>query len=93
MLAAFWAAFYTAHRLVRPLRELADGTQAVAAGQFDKQLMTRAGTDELGFLVQSFNQMTRKLAQARDAAQRSQELVESQRAYLEAMLARLSSGS
>jgi nitrogen fixation/metabolism regulation signal transduction histidine kinase len=92
VLAAFWAAFYTAHRLVRPLRELADGTQAVAAGQFDKQLMTRAGTDELGFLVQSFNQMTRKLAQARDAAQRSQELVESQRAYLEAMLARLSSG-
>jgi len=92
VLAAFWAAFYTAHRLVRPLRELADGTQAVAAGQFDKQLMTRAGTDELGFLVQSFNQMTRNLAQARDAAQRSQELVESQRAYLEAMLARLSSG-
>ncbi|MDG4553945.1 MAG: ATP-binding protein [Candidatus Competibacter sp.] len=92
VLAAFWAAFYTAHRLVRPLRELADGTQAVAAGQFDKQLMTRTGADELGFLVQSFNQMTRNLAQARDAAQRSQELVESQRAYLEAMLARLSSG-
>ena len=91
VLAAFWAAFYTAHRLVRPLRELAAGTQAVAAGQFDKQL-TRTGTDELGFLVQSFNQMTRNLAQARDAAQHSQELVESQRAYLEAVLARLSSG-
>jgi nitrogen fixation/metabolism regulation signal transduction histidine kinase len=39
-----------------------------------------------------FNQMTRNLAQARDAAQRSQELVESQRAYLETVLARLSSG-
>ncbi len=91
VLAAFWAAFYTAHRLVRPLRELAAGTQAVAAGQFDKQL-ARTGTDELGFLVQSFNQMTRNLAQARDTAQHSQELVESQRAYLEAVLARLSSG-
>ncbi len=91
VLAAFWAAFYTARRLVQPLRELAEGTQAVAAGQFDKQL-ARAGSDELGFLVQSFNQMTRNLAQARDAAQRSQELVESQRAYLETVLARLSSG-
>ena len=30
ILAAFWAAFHTARRLVQPLRELADGTQAVA---------------------------------------------------------------
>lgn len=91
VLTAFWVAFYTAHRLVQPLRELADGTQAVAAGQFDKQL-ARTGTDELGFLVESFNQMTRNLAQARDAAQHSQTLVESQRAYLETVLGRLSSG-
>ena len=61
-----------------PLRHLAASTQAVAAGQFDKQL-ARAGSDELGFLVESFNQMTRKLAQARDIAQRSQELLESRR--------------
>lgn len=93
VLAAFWAAFFTARRLVRPLRELADGTQAVAAGQFDKQLSgTGANNDELGFLVESFNQMTRNLAQAREATQRSQALVESQRAYLETVLARLSSG-
>ena len=39
--------------------------------------------------MESFNQMTRNLAQARDAAQRSQGLVESQRAYLETVLARL----
>ena len=91
VLAAFWAAFHTARQLVRPLRELAGGTEAVAAGQFDKQL-PGAGGDELGFLVRSFNQMTRNLAQARDAAQRSQELVEGQRAYLETVLARLSSG-
>ncbi|MDG4548924.1 MAG: ATP-binding protein [Candidatus Contendobacter sp.] len=92
VLAAFWAAFHTARQLVRPLRELAEGTQAVAAGQFDQQLPGGGGGDELGFLVQSFNEMTRNLAQARDAARRGQELVESQRAYLETVLARLSSG-
>jgi nitrogen fixation/metabolism regulation signal transduction histidine kinase len=91
VLAGFWAAFHTARQLVRPLQELAGGTEAVAAGQFDQQL-PGAGGDELGFLVRSFNQMTRSLAQARDAAQRSQALVESQRAYLETVLARLSSG-
>ncbi len=91
VLVAFWAAVYSARRLVEPIRDLAEGTQAVAAGQYDKQL-PQAGSDELGFLVDSFNQMTRNLAQARDSAQRSQQLVERQRAYLEIVLARLSSG-
>jgi len=91
VLSAFWAAFYSARRLVKPVRALAAGTQAVAAGRYDRQL-DRASNDELGFLVDSFNQMTRRLAQARDAAQHSQQLVERQRAYLEAVLARLSSG-
>jgi len=91
VLAAFWAAFYSARRLVAPVSDLAEGTRAVAAGQYDKQLPL-SSNDELGFLVHSFNQMTRNLAQARDTAQKSQQLVERQRAYLEAVLARLSSG-
>lgn len=91
ILAAVWTASYASRRLVEPIRNLAEGTQAVAAGQYDKQLL-QSSKDELGFLVSSFNEMTRRLAQARDAAQQSRQLVESQRAYLEAVLARLSSG-
>lgn len=91
VLAAVWAALYAARRLVAPIRDLAEGTRAVAAGEYDKQLpLTR--NDELGFLVHSFNQMTRNLAQARAAERRSQQLVEQQRAYLQAVLTRLSSG-
>ena len=91
VLIALWAALYSARRLVEPIRDLAEGTRAVAAGQYDQQLPS-ASNDELGFLVHSFNQMTRNLSQARDAAQRSRKLVEQQRAYLEIVLARLSSG-
>lgn len=91
ILIAFWAAFHTAQNMVRPLRALAKGTKAVAAGQFNKQLAD-AGNNELGFLVESFNQMTRNLSQAHDAAQHSQALIEKQRAHLEMVLARLSSG-
>ena len=91
VLAAVWAALYAARRLVAPIRELAEGTRAVAAGEYGKQLpLTR--NDELGFLVHSFNQMTRNLTQARAAEHHSQQLVEQQRAYLQAVLARLSSG-
>jgi PAS domain S-box-containing protein len=91
ILAALWGAVYSARRLVQPIRELAKGTRAVAAGEYDQQVPL-SSTDELGFLVQSFNQMTRRLAEAREETSRSQQLVERQRAYLEIVLARLSSG-
>jgi nitrogen fixation/metabolism regulation signal transduction histidine kinase len=91
LLGAVWGAFFSARRLVAPVRELAEGTRAVAAGDYGKRLPL-SGDDELGFLVQSFNDMTRKIALARDEARSSQAQAESQRAYLEAVLGRLSSG-
>ncbi|MDX1605582.1 MAG: HAMP domain-containing protein, partial [Candidatus Competibacterales bacterium] len=78
VLAAVWAALYSARRLVAPIRDLAEGTRSVAAGDYDKQLpLTR--NDELGFLVHSFNQMMRNLAEAQAAERRSQQLLERQR--------------
>lgn len=91
MLSAVWAAFYSARRLVAPISDLAEGTRAVAAGDYDKRLPL-PGKDELGFLVRSFNEMTRRLAVTRHAADRSQQQAEQQRGYLEAVLAHLSSG-
>ena len=91
MLSAVWGAFYAARRLVAPIRDLAEGTRAVADGDYSHQLPV-TGHDELGFLVQSFNVMTRRLAYARDEAGRSQQQVEGQRTYLAALLANISSG-
>ena len=92
LFAAVWAAFYSARRLVAPLRDLVQGTQAVAEGDYQTQLAPTARDDELGFLVDSFNDMTRKLSRADDDAHRSRQQVEEQRTYLEAVLSRLSSG-
>ncbi len=91
LLTAVWAAFFAARRLVAPVSDLVEGTRAVAAGDYDKRLPL-PGRDELGFLVRSFNEMTRKIALARDEAQRSQQQAEEQRAYLETVLGHLSSG-
>ncbi|OQW95117.1 MAG: hypothetical protein BWK79_03565 [Beggiatoa sp. IS2] len=91
ILSAIWAAFFAARRFIEPLNKLAEGTKAVASGDYDKQLpVTRF--DELGFLVQSFNEMTRKIALASEEVKHSQRVADSQRTYLEAVLARLSSG-
>ncbi|MGZ8215916.1 ATP-binding protein [Methylomagnum sp.] len=91
LLAALWAAFLSIRRLVAPIRYLALGTRAVAEGDYEKRLPVKR-RDELGFLVESFNAMTEKIAQARDEAQRSRQEVERQRAYLETVLVNLSSG-
>ncbi|MBD3671296.1 MAG: HAMP domain-containing protein [Gammaproteobacteria bacterium] len=91
MLSAVLAAFYYARRLVAPIRELAEGTRAVADGEYGKML-TPGKNDELGFLVNSFNEMTRRIAQARDEARESQTRLQEQHAYLETLLSRLSSG-
>ena len=88
---AVYAAFHSARRMVAPLRDLSEGTKAVAGGNYETQL---PGTtrDEIGFLVASFNEMTRELKRAQHETRRSQQLVEAQRAYLETVLRRLSTG-
>ncbi len=88
---AVWAAFYTARRMTAPIRDLVEGTEAVAMGNYETQLEVTT-QDDLGFLVNSFNDMTRRIARARDEARRSRDEVDVQRSYLEAVLGRLSSG-
>ena len=91
LLAAIWSAFISIRRIVAPVKRLAEGTRAVAEGQYEKRLPVKS-KDELGFLVESFNVMTAKIARARDEAHYSRQQVERQRAYLETILGNLSSG-
>jgi nitrogen fixation/metabolism regulation signal transduction histidine kinase len=91
LLGALAVAVLIARRLVQPLLILAEGTQAVAQGDFSPRQALPA-SDELGVLTQSFNRMTRQLQEARGAAERSSAEVEAARAYLESVLANLSTG-
>ncbi len=94
LLALFTAiamAFVLARRLSAPLSILAEGTQAVAAGDFTPRQAIYS-RDELGVLTQSFSQMTRQLDDARRDTERHRSAVESARAYLESILANLSAG-
>lgn len=91
LLAAIYGAFVLSRRLVAPIQDLVAGTRAVAEGDFDTRLPTPT-KDEIGFLISSFNDMTQRLATARRDASLSQALVESERANLAVILARLSTG-
>jgi nitrogen fixation/metabolism regulation signal transduction histidine kinase len=91
LLSAIALAFLLSARLSAPLGILAKGTRAVASGDFSEmpELHRR---DELGILMQSFNSMTRQLADARAVVEFNQQQLETAKVYLESILAHLSSG-
>jgi nitrogen fixation/metabolism regulation signal transduction histidine kinase len=91
LLTAVWGAFFSARRLVAPIQNLIAGTRAVAMGDFDTRLPLES-RDEMGFLVHSFNEMITRLSEAREQARESEQTVENERAYLEVILGRLSTG-
>jgi nitrogen fixation/metabolism regulation signal transduction histidine kinase len=91
LLAAIWVAFISIRYIIAPVKELVKGTQAVALGNYDQQLPVIA-QDDLGFLVESFNEMTHRIARARDETRIASVEVENQRAYLETILANLTAG-
>ncbi len=91
MLAAIYLAIYSAQRLVRPVQDLIEGTRAVGKGDFATRLPLPS-RDEMGFLVHSFNDMTKRLRRARAEATHSQQAVERERTRLAIILARLSTG-
>ncbi|MCZ6882747.1 MAG: ATP-binding protein [Gammaproteobacteria bacterium] len=91
VLSAIWIAFVAARKLVSPINDLVEGTKSVAAGDYEKQL-TVSGDDELGFLLHSFNTMTRKIARTRAIAEQSQLMEAMQKNYLESVMAHITSG-
>lgn len=91
MLTAIYGAIYSAERLTRPVQDLIAGTRAVGKGDFGTRLPLPS-RDEMGFLVHSFNDMTKRLRRAREETTRSQQAVERERERLSIILARLSTG-
>jgi PAS domain S-box-containing protein len=91
LLAAIYGAIASAQRLTRPVQALIAGTRAVGKGDFATRLPLPS-RDEMGFLVASFNDMTKRLKRASDEAARSRADVEHERERLAVILSRLSSG-
>jgi nitrogen fixation/metabolism regulation signal transduction histidine kinase len=91
LLVAIALAVLLASRLAEPLAGLAQATQAVARGDFSRQ-MPVTSRDELGVLTESFNSMTRQLDEARNVVEANRAALETAKARLENVLANLSAG-
>jgi len=93
-LAVFGAvllAIILGNQLARPLLLLAAGVSEVAAGDLSPKPALQ-GSDELGGLTRSFAEMTRQLADARGAVEKSMGQVSAARANLQTILDNLTAG-
>ena len=91
LFSALALAFVLSERLSAPLSALAEATRAIAKGDYSK-LNPVKSRDEFGVLTQSFNTMTRQIADATEAMERNQQQLENSKAYLESILSNLTSG-
>src|SRR5258708_37046250 len=89
LLSAIALAFLLSRRLSTPLAVLAEGTQAVARGDFSRRAPVTS-RDELCILTQSFNSMTQQLGEARSVAQLNHAQLETAKGHLESILPNLS---
>jgi two-component system nitrogen regulation sensor histidine kinase NtrY len=96
--SAVWFGFYVANSLTVPIGKLADATRRIAEGDLDFVLEKESG-DEMGTLVDSFNQMTKDLKNsqqqveaASDALKDSNIALEERRRYTEIILQNVTAG-
>ena len=82
--ASSWTAFYIARGLTVPIKALAEGADEIAKGKLGHRVDVIA-EDELALLVESFNQMSAKLAENAEALSRG-------RRYIETVLQSLPTG-
>jgi two-component system nitrogen regulation sensor histidine kinase NtrY len=82
--SAMWLSFRMARDITVPIKRLAEGTHAVAHGDWDHRIEGE-GEDEIGTLVAAFNQMTADL-------KASNLELEARRRYVELVLANIAGG-
>jgi two-component system nitrogen regulation sensor histidine kinase NtrY len=96
--SAIWFGFYIAQGLTGPIGKLATATRRVAEGKLDF-VLEKESDDEMGLLVDSFNQMTRDLLASKIqlesvnvALQESNIELDERRQYIETILQNVPAG-
>jgi two-component system, NtrC family, nitrogen regulation sensor histidine kinase NtrY len=82
--SATWFGFHLAKDITVPIKEMAEATHRIAAGDLNSRIQMKSA-DEIGMLVQSFNQMTGDL-------QVSRYELEQRKKYMEIVLKNVAAG-
>lgn len=91
LISALLFTIRTIDNITRPIRTLAEGTEEVSKGNYSLT-MPIDRQDEMGQLIQSFNDMIQQIAKARNEIKFGQQQAEMQKLYLQAIIKNLNSG-
>jgi two-component system nitrogen regulation sensor histidine kinase NtrY len=93
---ATWIGFYVSRRITGPIQELATAAREISAGNLEVRVQAEAG-DEVGQLVEAFNEMAGELQENREVItrstadlRRSNRALDERRRYIETLLEKLS---
>ena len=75
LFSATWFGFHLAKDITVPIKELAEATHRIATGDLNFRIQMKAA-DEIGTLVQSFNQMTEDLQTSRTELEQGKKYME-----------------
>ena len=93
---ASWIGFYISRRITVPLGQMAAASREISAGNLGVRVLTNVG-DEVGQLVDAFNEMAGQLQESRAVItrstadlRRSNQALDERRRYIETLVAQLS---
>ncbi|MBZ0155774.1 MAG: HAMP domain-containing protein [Alphaproteobacteria bacterium] len=89
--AALWVSLKISRGITTPIQSLAMATEQVASGNLNVQVTVRS-EDEIGMLIDSFNQMVRQLKDSNDSLEKAYRESDRRRLYLENILENINSG-
>ena len=92
---ASWIGFYVSRRITVPLDQMAAASREISAGNLGVRVLTNVG-DEVGQLVDAFNEMAGQLQESREVITRStadlrrtNQALDERRRYIETLVAQL----
>ncbi len=93
-----WVGFYLSKKIIAPIIDLVKGTKMVSSGHLDVKIPGNSD-DEIGTLVNSFNEMTMDLKRNKDVIEKANldlktinEEIEKRRRYMEIILKNINAG-
>jgi two-component system nitrogen regulation sensor histidine kinase NtrY len=91
LFGTLWTSIYASRRITVPIKALAEATDRLAEGGYGHQVEVVA-TDEVGRLIDSFNDMSAQLADQRTALTKTNQRLDSERAFMLTVLDSVATG-
>jgi two-component system nitrogen regulation sensor histidine kinase NtrY len=91
LFGTLWTSMYAARRITIPIKALVEATGKLAEGGYGHRVAV-AGADEVGFLINSFNDMSTQLAAQRGELTDTNRRLDSERAFMQTVLDSVATG-